>query len=346
MAIYPVVESQIARVLHRSPDFWNCAEEVWNVSEGERQRFPKAIYLPGQLERIESTVFGSLNDTIVALIKDEEQNISPTVAARFRDVLLFDGVLYKSGAVHHLAKRTRFAPPLGQAPRIRLGSLYDSWVGVRYFGNWLMDDCETYRLAEATGQPVTIHPSASGHRQEYEQRLSISPMRTSFAHFEELILFNDLANNSGKRARAADRRRRLVGTIPPVAAHPGVFLMRGQTGDPRLLVDEQRLAEGLAAKYGIKIVHIMEHSVESLVKLCAGARLLIGVEGSQLTHALAAMPPGGTMLVLMPPDRVTSAMKLMTDRLDLNFAMVIGSGTTGGFKINSNEIEATLDLLP
>lgn len=346
MAIYPVVESQIARILHRSPDFWNCSAEVWNVSEGDQQRFPKAIFLPGQLDRIKATVFGSLDDTIIALTMDEEQTIGPTVAARFRDVLLFDGVLYKGGAVHHLAKRTRLAPPLRQAPRIKFGSIYDSWVGIRYFGNWLMDDCETYRLAEATGQPVTIHPGASGHRQEYEERLTMSPMRTSFAHFEELVLFRDLANNAGKRARAADRRLRLVKTMPPALTHPGVFMLRGQTGDPRLLIDEERVAETLAAKYGITIIRTLEHSVDSIVQLCAGARVLVGVEGSHLTHALAAMPPGGSMLVLMPPDRVTAALKLMTDRLDLHFAMVIGRGTVGGFEINLNEIEATLDLLP
>nr|WP_314262178.1 glycosyltransferase family 61 protein [uncultured Devosia sp.] len=346
MAIYQVVESQIARLLHRSPDFWSRAVEIWTVSAGDEQRFPAAIFLPGQLDRIENTVFGDLNDTITALTKDEAQSISPTIAARFRDVLLSDGVLYKDSASYHLARRSRRIPPLGRPPRMETGAIYDSWVGVRYFGNWLMDDCETYRLAEATGKPVTIHAGAPGHRQEYEKRLAIAPIRTSFAHFDELILFQDLANNSGKKARAADRRRRLLDSIPPASPHPGVFLMRGQTGDPRLLVNEQRLAEDLAARYGIQIVHIMEHSVESLVRACAGARLLIGVEGSQLVHALAVMPPGGTMLVLMPPDRVTAAMKLMTDRLDLNFAMVIGSGTTGGFEINPNEIDATLDLLP
>lgn len=346
MVITPFIDSQITRLFRRGDDFWGHAEDIWHVAESEKRRFPPAIYLPGQIDHIKQTVFGSFDDTIKALSMDGEETVGPTIAARFRNVLLQDGVLYKNGTVHHLAKRKRHIPTLRKAPRISSGAIFDSWVGLRYFGNWLMDDCETYRLAEAAGQPVTLHMQSSGHRLEYEQSLAISPVRTDFAHFEELILFQDLANNSGKRARAADRRRRLLATNSSASEHPGVFLMRGRTGDARLLANEEQIAEGLSVRHGLRVIHIMEHSVESLVKACAGAKLLIGVEGSQLVHALAVMSPGTSMLALMPPDRVTAAMKLMTDRLDMNFAMLVGKGSTDGFEINPSEIEATLDLLP
>lgn len=346
MMLPPPLQYQLARMRGQRPDFWGMAAETWELARSEVRTFPAAIMLPGQLERIGQTVFGDMDATLQALSTATSQIVGPTIAARFQDVLLYDGVLYKDSAAHHLTRRRRHLPPFSRPPRIPSAAIYDSWIGLRYFGNWLMDDCETYRLAETIAQPITIRLDSSGHREDYESRLGIAPLRTEFAHFEEIVLFQDLANNSGKIARAADRRKRLLATLAAPEPHKGVFLMRGRTGDPRFLVNEERLAESLEARHGIRVLRAEEHSVESLIGACAGARVLIGVEGSQLTHALTVMPPGGTMLALFPPDRVTAAMKLMTDRLGMNFAVVIGDGTAGGFAIDPMEVEATLDLLP
>lgn len=327
------------------PDFWQAAEEVWTLEPGEEHAYPAAIFLPGQLDRIERTVFDDHPATLHAFTSGDSRDLGPTLAARFRDVTLFDGVLYKGSAVHHLRARQRRLPLTRISGPDLSGSLYDSWIGLRYFGNWLMDDCETYRLAEQVGRPVTIRPDSSGHRADYEARLSMAPQRVQSAHFDELVLFRDLSNNAGRRARAADRRRRLT-TGVDVTPHPGVFLLRGSTGDPRLLKNESALAERLWERRGIAAFNAETRDVEGLIKACAGARLVIGVEGSQLTHALAAMAPGGTMVGLFPPDRVTAAMKLMTDRLDMHFALVIGAGGADGFTVDADEVEATLDLLP
>ncbi|WEK03707.1 MAG: glycosyltransferase family 61 protein [Candidatus Devosia phytovorans] len=346
MVILPPLEILLTHLRGARPDFWDFAEESWEMAPAEERIFPAAIFLPGQLDRIEQTIFGDLGMTLNALTISGTQQIGPTIAARFRDVLLHDGVLYKNSAAYHLTRRNRRLPTIGSPPSIASAAIYDSWIGLRYFGNWLMDDTETFRLAETVGNPVSISKSPAGHKQDYEDRLTMQPLRTQSAQFDELVLFEDLANNSGKMARGADRRARLLSSIPETQPHPGVFLLRGRSGDARILTNEQKLAEDLEARHGIRAVDTMAHSVESLIKTCAGARVLIGVEGSQLVHALAVMAPGTTMLALMPPDRVTAAMKLMTDRLGMNFAMVIGQGTTDGFEINPKDIEATLDLIP
>lgn len=326
------------------PDFWGTAEETWEAAPGGEVRQRPAVFLSGQMERIRTTAFGNRDVIRDAFTADCIREAGPTLAARFRDVDLFDGVLYKRSAEFHLQPRQR---RLGAARRLRQiasGAIYDSWIGLRYFGNWLMDDCETYRLAETAGQPVTTRLHSNGHRSGYEARLGMMPHRIDEAHFETLVLFQDLSNNPGKCARAADRRRRLVsGAV--IAPHPGVFLLRAGTGETRLLRNEAALAEALSHRYGIRALSAEEMSVDELVTACAGARLVIGVEGSHMTHGIASMPDGGTVLALMPPDRVTAALKMMTDRLGLRFAFVIGSGTVGGFEVALSEVEATLDLL-
>lgn len=346
MTLFRPVFNRLRRAIGRTPDFWGQAEEVWYPCPGETRAFPAAIFLPQQMERITATVFGDDAETRRAFTDAGECEVGPTVAGLFRDVDLVDGVLYKRGAEAHLRTRKHRSPIAPRPATSMSGALYDSWIGLRYFGNWLMDDTETYRLAEAVGNPVTIRADSAGHRAAYEALLGIAPQRAAKnAHFNELILFRDLANNSGKMARAADRRARLAAgrdTTPK----PGVFLLRGRTGDPRLLENEAELAEALYHRHGILPLQAEDHTAEELLDACAGARLLIGVEGSQLTHALTVMPPGGTMLALFPPDRVTAAMKLMTDRLELHFAFVVGLGTVDGFRIDLDEVEATIQMLP
>ena len=345
MTLFRPVLNRMRRMAGTSQDFWSSANELWHPAEAETRSFPAAIFLPGQLERITGTVFGDAEHTRMAFLQDGPRSVGPTIAGMFRDVDLVDGVLYKGGAEFHLRVRKRKLPVAPRPVRSISAALYDSWIGLRYFGNWLMDDTETYRLAESAGSPATLRGDRAGHRAAYEALLGIAPQRIDGdVHFDELILFDDLANNSGKLARAADRRARLaVGR--DTSPTPGVFLLRGRTGDPRLLESEADLADSLYQRHGIVPLQAEDHSVDDLLNACAGARLLIGVEGSQLTHALTVMPPGGTMLALFPPDRVTAAMKLMTDRLDLSFAFVVGMGTVGGFRVDPDEVEATIQLL-
>jgi Glycosyltransferase 61 len=124
-----------------------------------------------------------------------------------------------------------------------------------------------------------------------------------------------------------------------------VFLLRGTTGDARLLRNELQLAETLERRHGICPMMAEGMTVDQIIAACSGARVAVGVEGSQMTHALAAMPAGGTFLALFPPDRVTAAMKIMTDRLGLRFAVVVGEGDAQGFEISADEVEATLGML-
>jgi hypothetical protein len=244
--------------------------------------------------------------------------------------------------MHLRAREQRL--PLYRAPEaIGFATLYESWVGNRWFGNWLSDDCLAYPLALAYGNPVTTRP-ADGHVPGYEARLGMTPTRVGDTHFDELVLFNDHANNGDRRARAWGLRERLIGGRP-VIDHPGVFLVRGTSGERRLLVNEMEIAERLERERGFRVLDPSCASVEAIVEACAGACVIAGVEGSHLYHGQAVQPPGSTVLVLCPPDRVVSVLKIPADRQGQGFAVVIGEGEAGAFRLSPDEVMATLDLL-
>lgn len=326
-----------------APDLARIAVGREEIAPAETVAVPPALILPGQAERITRTEFAPRDMVLRSLAGDPAERMAPTLAWHLRDVDLVDGVLYASGTCLHLRRRSR--PPL--PARLRdagRGALYETWVGNRWFGNWLLDDCLSYRLAEAAGAPVTTMPDRGGHVPRYEALLGMAPRRIADAHFDELTIFDDHANNSHRMARAQDMRARLLAGRDPRPC-PGVFLLRGRSGDARNLLNEAEIAERMERDYGFRAMFPEDHGVDELMEICGGARVIAGIEGSQLNHGIAAMAPGGTLLTLQPADRATTAMKLLSDRWGQHFAMVVGHGGAAAFRVDWDDIARTMDLI-
>lgn len=336
---------QVRALLRRYRDVEHDAVERWTVSPASLRHVRPARFLPGQLDRIQGTEFSS-PDTVVQVFRggfDFEDDA--TLGLRLRDVDLVEGILYSAGGERHLRPRQRRRLGYRVPETVVSGALYETWIGNKWFGSWLMEDCVSYELARQQGRPLTTRPQPQrGHAVDYEARLGMAPGRVQDVHFDELILFADEANNEGKRQRAEQMRQRLVAGSPGTP-HPGVFLLRGDAGDRRLLLNEREIAEALAHRRGFTVMDPLQHSVAEIIDACAGARVVAGVEGSQLVHGLITMPPDATLLVIQPPHRVVSTLKLATDRQGQTYAFVIGSGGKEEFSVSLDEVERTLDLL-
>ncbi|TPE53098.1 glycosyltransferase 61 family protein [Amaricoccus solimangrovi] len=320
------------------------ARERWEIAPPETRFVPPALFLEGQIERIRATRFGTAPEVVRHLRGGFETREGPTLGHALRGVDLVDGVLYAGSARRHLRPeaKARLLPPVPEEHAS--GVLYESWAGNRWFGNWLTDDCLAYALAECFGPPVATAPAPTGHARDYEHLLGQSPRRFARRRFDELILLDDQANNADRRARAERMSARLRAGIdaPP---RPGVFLTRGESGDRRLLINEAEIATRLRDRHGFAIVDPLAHDARGLIAACAGARVIAGVEGSHLCHGLVAMDPEATLLTLQPPDRVTSVLKIVTDRRGQGFALILGAGGSGGFHVPPAEVEATLDVI-
>ena len=326
----------------RDPE--SVAHEWWRIAEPEVRRVPPAILLPDQIARIRVCEFGTIPEVVHHLRGGFEMREGPTLGYALRAADLVDGVLYAGRARRSLRPGAR-ARPFHAVPEARTsGVLYESWVGNRWFGNWLSDDCLCYALATRFGVPVASVPAPGGHAAAYEARLGQRPRRFDRVRFDELILINDHANNADRRARATRMRARLLlGIAAP--ERPGVFLLRGESGDRRLLANELEIAGRLRDTFGFLVIDPTRMEVPEILAACGGARIVAGVEGSQLVHGLIVLPPDGVLLTLQPPDRVTSVLKIATDRQGQGFAMLVGEGDKTGFRIRWDEVVATLRLI-
>lgn len=343
VSLRPAIDYLSKAVGHGQPDLLEVAAEQWDIAPEDRCHVEPAIFLKGQLDKILGTEFATHADVVHDFVGDFEVVHGRTVGYRLKDVDLIDGVLYAHGAARHLRKRSRYSLAYRKPETRDTGVLFESWLGNRWFGNYLSDDCITYLLAAEFGHPFTSRSSVSGHIGRYEELLGMNPLRFERAHFDELIVFSDQASNAHKRARVAATRAALVAGTS-AKAHPGVYMLRGTSGMLRRLVNEEALAQALAAKRGFTVLDPEKASADEIVAACSGARVVAGVEGSHLVHGLMSMPVGATLFVVQPPYRVTSALKMVADRSGQSYAFVVAEGGTDQFSVNPDDVMRTLDL--
>ena len=174
-----------------------------------------------------------------------------TRAFLLKDVILFDGRLFKGRNCLHLHPRSTNALVAKISSEIDKAAIYATFIGNQYFGMWLADNCLTYLLAENEGTPVTTAQMPSPHIVQYEALLGMQPQRQKAAFIREAVLFDDVAHNQNKRMRAQRVRAKLIGSAR-VTEHPGVFIVRGLAGVRRALTNEMELASRLEQNSGFQ----------------------------------------------------------------------------------------------
>jgi Glycosyltransferase 61 len=347
LPIAHLLRSRLARALplrRLAPlDPTHVATRSWQLAPGVEEVTPPAVFLPGQLERITGWAFHDAHPGR-EMTGGLRVMHAPTRAHLLEHVWLVDGVLYKGSACAHLSPRTGRLPRLHVQAELERAAIYCTPAGNRWFGQWLMDDCPMYPLARAEGTPVTTMLQPSAHARAYEAWFGMSPTRLRSAYLQRVVLFLDVGQNRDKHRRFRAMSDALLSHVE-VADHPGVFLLRGQAGERRVLRGELELAERLHARHGLRILDPLRADVPTIVRTCAGSRVVVGVEGSAIMHGLLALSPGAAVLALEPPGRFCGIYKHLTDRDGQRFAFVVGRPEGEDFSVDPEEVEKTLDLL-
>ncbi len=334
------------KVLHKeSNSIESLAEQSWEIWPSETSITPRAFFLSNQLERVTGWEFTTVHPRRQMEGRVEVTHLS-TRGFLLKNAWLIDGVLYKNNASSYIHPHlSRWTPKLHVESEVDQGAIYCTDVGSKYFAHWLMDDCVIYPMAASEGIPITTNQPVGRHTLAYEDWLGMEPTRLNGAFLKEAVIFIDRGQNQYKHARFRAMSDKLLSHVE-VNSHPGVFILRGNDGERRQLNNEMELAEYLSKKRGFRILDINKADVPTIVATCAGARVVVGVEGSHLIHGVLVLPPGGAILTLQPPNRFVDSFKHLADRDGQHFGFVVGIEEENGFRIDKDEVERTLDLFP
>ena len=129
----------------------------------ERVEALPAVYLPEQLEKITGAPPESTRELEIELATCRTVTHAATIAYHIRDAVLIDGQIYAKELKFPLRDSGFIASgPAGPA-YFKKAALASSFLGNRYFGHWLRDDCTTYLLAEQFSKPLCVEPSFPAH---------------------------------------------------------------------------------------------------------------------------------------------------------------------------------------
>lgn len=314
------------------------------IDPGKAVSGRKGLYLPGQLERVTDTPFDIPLARELEEFSQGTRRIAPTTRYEFRDVAIDGYRLATAGRVKIYREDAEFGPT--DVPMITLddAALRTSYVAVHYFGHWLRDDCATQLLAENYAPVIAMQTPDWADKGAYRALLGRDYTEATRARIKRLHVFDDIGQNDHKVARFRQSRAHFAARAEKRTAPDIVFMARGAGGTARDLVNQDALIPAMEAR-GIQILHAENSPAETVVAALQGARILISVEGSQISHGLLTLADKAGILAIQPPDRFFNSHMDWSHALDMHYAVIVGTPAQGGFAISEDELFATLDLL-
>lgn len=305
-----------------------------------------AIFLPGQLDRITGTSIHSTKEGEIAAATSQTATHAPTIAYHIKNAVLFDGSIYCGRFKYFVADRSLFSSRTSEPRHLKTVGLASSALGNKYFFHWLSDDCIAYLLAMKHGQPLCLRRPVyrEGHQPKYEAYFDQEWTPTDRAWIDNLIVYQDFAQNSLKRTRYRTLRERVGAQISCAGRRSLVYLRRGALGAPRVIQNEGEIIDVLV-RYGFVVVDIELDSLEHLLGVLASAKVVVSIEGSNIAHCLFSVPENSGLIVLQPPDRFETAHLGWSQCLGMRFGFVVGVLGERGYRFSSSEILCTVDLM-
>lgn len=313
----------------------------WIVEGPMRQTLRPGMYHPEDLDHVTGSWEGTTVQREVDFLKGGIKEHAPTVAFKLRDVSVISGALYSGRWRERLL--TRDLAQSGHEPLklLRSGVVACTWSGNHFFGHWITDDLTLYLAAREIGNPFILKRRPYLHEPEYRQLLNIPYEPIARAHFDEVIILQDFGQNSYKRRRYEFLRRWLREKVQPAGAKR-VLLRRGNLGQRRAIVNALEFESYLTSQ-GFSIVEPEKLTPTEIAEKTLGAEVVIGVEGSQIPHALLTMADGGILCCVQPPSRFNNTIKGYTDCLDMQYAILVGRPDPGGFSIDMGGLKLMLE---
>ena len=312
------------------------------IAPAVREPVRPAVFVPEQIERVTKCAFNSTVPAEIDKLTATEALSAPPVALEFLNAAVFGGQIFCNGQRFLVSRLPPYRAALGPVRQFDELTLAQSHTGSTVFGHWLMDDCATREIQQVQGQSVAITRPGWVDCAAYERLFQHNWEEVPAFTARRLTLLTELGFSRDKAARHRRLRQRIRQTLPP---GPGdiVYLARGPSGHVRGMANEPEVLSRMEAA-GVTIVQC-EGGDDSMLRRCLDARLIIGVEGSQLCHGIYLLAEAGGVLAIQPPDRFCNAHHDWSRHLGMAYGTVIGHPAEGGWTADPDEIVSMIDTL-
>jgi hypothetical protein len=332
----------LRRVLRRPAHYADLADRRWSLAPATTLQQPAAIFLDGEMERVGAVQEDTTLQAEVARLSSRQQHHMETVAYRFSEVQLQAGRLFKGGMSHRMSHLTDLASRREQVD-IDSAAIASTLLGSLYFGHWMRDDSTLQLAVKSLAPTIDVARQSYTHEAGYRDLLSLQEHRVARARVRELFLLDDWGHNPFKRRRFAELRATFRRSVP-ISGTERIYIRRGRAvgARGRDMLNTNEVEQFLTAQ-GFAMIDPDSMSAKEIASIANGAKLVVGLEGSHLGHAIFPIADEGTLLVLQPPLRFNNPYKDVSDSLGLRYAFTVGTQETEGFRIDLTRLGRLLD---
>jgi hypothetical protein len=322
----------------------DVADRIDEICSAETIAGRSSLCLPGQLDRIKAAAFGLDVKTEIAQFNGAPKVTLPTRRIELRNVTIDGYTLYSRGRSLCMRTDGQASPPQTDMIELREAGLRSSFLGCWFFGHWLRDDCATHELAREFGPIFGIQTPFWPDTADYLNLFQQQPLSARQAFVSRLVMFDDIHQGREKAERFRTLRDRVRQSVAPENSDHIVYLRRGGTASARSISNEAEVVETLE-RHGVVIVSAEQLSIPDMLAKLLGARMIISIEGSQISHALYTLKDGGSVLAIQPPDRFFNSHMDWLRALDMHYGIIVGEGLGGQFRVDVNDLMRSIDLM-
>lgn len=321
-------------------------EKSWVISPEEEGSFPAAICKQTYKDFNLKTAVGISLEEEIRRVSGGKVTHSATMAYQINQAKLLSGILYKNNFKLKLTSNKESKLNFyGKKAEYKEGLLVSSWSSNQYFGHWVQDECPKLITANEMGiQAVSSGGKFYSHRAGYEAIFELSSKSVERAVFEQLIVLSSENLNRYRRQRLCQLRELVVSGTQMTFGNQYVYIKRGNAGVAgREISNEEQLVEKLL-EYGFVIVEPEKLTVDEVLQQCVHAKIIMGIEGSAMTHAFLSLKDSGTMLCLVPEYRFNNPYANYCAAAGLNYGFIVGKASLGGFEVDLGDVEDVLEM--
>ena len=320
--------------------------ETVELAAAETIYSPGILSLPDESARATGTMTHTTLDAIRGLEREGDFPHGATLARQVRSAILADGCVYASTSYQIVTPKV---PRRKVLPRrvahYDEAQLCSDMPSEMYFGHWLLDSLCTERLALERGLSGLVFDGApSTHKQAYRSICAVTPTRVACAVVDRLWMIDDRGLNSARMARWSGLRAAVRAVAGATSAPRLVYLARsaGATGRSLTNADE---VERAFDRIGFVTIDPMAFDTHRLAAILHQAEMVVSVEGSHQSHALMAMPAGGTLLTIQPADRFLHSYLFFANAAGIRSAFVVADRQGDGYHVSVERLQQTIDLV-
>ena len=346
----PMLRRYLLRLIQGRTEFLDTAISSSVIEPERRIKLPPAVFNEGEFEKVGAFSPWREKEVEQLLASGGNWLCKSIVAHTLQNVSISNGFLYKDNASIDLgcSKEHILTPNHRPKERIDSASIVSTWSGNNFFGSLLLDDYPLELLTSDPAQNLRVMGKEYSHDPGYRKLLGLEKTRvTENAHVGQLVVYDDPTISRSKSARYHELRKRLRSSlsIPRVQRKKIVYLKRGFDGEQREIWNVEEFENSLLAA-NCEIINTGAMSPSEIARQSMGADIIIGIEGSHLSHGIFTMSENGTLLVIQPPDRFAMVYKEFTDCMNMTFAFLVGDAIgPGQFNVNTSKLNHLIETI-